>query len=184
MVKLALIVGSTRPNRFADRPAAWVADAAKDRTDFALDVLDLRDFALPFFGEGGGGDPSAVDAWKARVAEFDGYLVTAAEYNHGPTGVLKNALDSAGKEWYRKPIAFIGYGGVGGARAVEQLRLVAVELQMAPIKHAVHIGGEAYWGAAREGRSLGSYDHLNDSLVAVFDQMVWWARALKAARES
>lgn len=122
---------------------------------------------------------AAQEAWRAAVDVCDGYIITAAEYNHGPTALLKNALDSASREWYQKPVAFVGYGGVGGARAIEQLRQVAIELQMAPLKAAVHIGGEVFLGT-REGHSLSSYPHLDQIRATMFDQLVWWARALKS----
>lgn len=190
MLKIALIVGSTRQGRFADRPAQWIVDGAAARTDFAIEVLDLRDHPLPFldsaippaYAKGAYADP-AVAAWSARIAAADGYIVTAAEYNRSMTAVLKNAFDHLYPEWGNKPIGFVGYGGLGGARAVEQLRLVAVELQMAPIRHAVHIGLEPFLGVMREGRTLESYEHLNQSRAALFDQLAWWADALKAARE-
>src|ERR1700761_1853312 len=153
MLKIALIVGSTRPNRFADIPAQWIVEGAAARADLQLDVLDLRDANLPLFNEpaapiyteGRYGEPAA-EAWRLKIGEYDGFIALAAEYNHGPTAVLKNAFDSAAFEWNRKPIAFVGYGGVGGARAIEQLRGVAVELQMAPIKHEVNISMAPYLG--------------------------------------
>jgi len=187
----ALIIGSTRPNRFADIPARWVAEAAAQRSDFTLEVLDLRDWPLPFFDQpasparGGGGYANpVVERWRDRVREFDGFIATAAEYNHGPTAVLKNAFDTAYTEWNKKPIGFVGYGGVGGARAVEQLRMVAVELQMAPVMRAVHIGLEPSLGVMLHGKALDDYAYLAESRTAMFDQLVWWARALKAARDA
>src|SRR5262245_60409678 len=125
--KLAIIIGSIRPNRFADHPAQWIAEIARQRGDFEVEVVDLRDFPLPLFAEttspayGPSQDPVA-QRWQQKVAEFDAYIFTAAEYNRGPTGALKNALDYSYKEWNRKPVSFVGYGGVGGARAIEQLR--------------------------------------------------------------
>ena len=128
-------------------------------------------------------DPVA-ERWRHKVGEFDGFIATAAEYNHGPTAVLKNAFDSAAFEWNQKPISYVGYGGVGGARAVEQLRMVAVELRMAPIKHAVHIGMEPFVGILFQGKTLDDYDHLIKARTAMFDELVWWARALRTAREA
>jgi NAD(P)H-dependent FMN reductase len=190
-LKLALIIGSTRPNRFADVPARWVAEAAAERSDFTLEVLDLRDWPLPFFDQpaspargGGGYSNPVVERWQDRVREFDGFIATAAEYNHGPTAVLKNAFDTAYTEWNKKPIGFVGYGGVGGARAVEQLRMVAVELQMAPVMRAVHIGLEPSLGVMLHGKALDDYPYLAESRTAMFDQLVWWGSALKAAREA
>lgn len=189
MLKLALIIGSTRPNRFADIPASWIVEGAKQRDDFTLDVLDLRDHPLPLYNEpmsalytGGRFSEPAAEAWRLKLAQYDGFIVTAAEYNHGPTAVLKNALDSAAIEWNRKPIAFVGYGGVGGARAIEQLRGIAVELQMAPIKHEVNIAMAEYLGVIQQGKKLDEFAHLVASRAAVFDNLVWWGNALKAGR--
>ena len=190
VLKIALIIGSTRPNRFADKPAQWVADGAKSRRDFKLTTLDLRDFNLPFFAEpvspmfaNGVFTQPAAEAWRKKIGAFDGYIMTAAEYNHGPTAVLKNALDYAFYEWNNKPVGFVGYGGVGGARAVEQLRLIAIELQMAPIKNAVHITLGPFLAVLQGQASLESFEQLNKARTALFDQLVWWARALKGARE-
>lgn len=188
MLNIALIIGSTRPNRFADHPAKWIIDGATERADFRLEVLDLRDHRLPFFNEptppiyteGRYAEPVA-DAWRKKIGEFDGYIATAAEYNHGPTAVIKNALDSAFFEWNRKPIAFVGYGGSGGVRAIEHLRGVAIELQMAPIKHEVNIAREAYLGVL-QGKSLSDFDYLVQARTAMFDNLAWWGRALKGAR--
>jgi NAD(P)H-dependent FMN reductase len=189
MLEIALIIGSTRPNRFADHPARWVEQGAAARDDFKLTTLDLRDFKLPFFNEpvspmftNGVYSNPVAEAWRHHIGMFDGYIATAAEYNHGPAAVLKNAFDSAFLEWQNKPISFVGYGGVGGARAIEQLRMVAVELQMAPIRNAVYIGMEPFLGIIREGRTLDSYPLLISAREAMFDQIVWWARALRAAR--
>ena len=189
MLKLALIIGSTRPNRFADIPATWIMDGAGRRDDFTVEVLDLRDHPLPFFNEpapvgyaGGRFSEAAAEAWRHRIGAYDGFIATAAEYNHAPTAVLKNAFDSASFEWNRKPIAFVGYGGVGGARAIEHLRGIAVELQMAPIKQEVNIAMAEYLGVAQQGKTLDDYPHLVASREAVFDNMVWWGEALKAAR--
>jgi NAD(P)H-dependent FMN reductase len=189
MLKVGMIVGSTRPNRFADVPVKWLMEGAAARTDLQLDVLDLRDYRLPFFNEpappayaGGVYTQPEAEAWRKRIGEFDAFIATVAEYNHGPTAVLKNAFDSAYLEWQRKPIAFVGYGGVGAARAIETLRGVVIELQMAPIKHEVNIGMEPYLGIVRDGRALNDYEYLVQSRGVMFDHLVWWGEALKAAR--
>lgn len=191
MLKLALIIGSTRPNRFADTPAKWIADAAAQRSDFSLDVLDLRDQDLPFYQEpvpalytGGAFSAPAAEVWRHKLGAYDGFIVTAAEYNHAPTAALKNAFDSASFEWRRKAIAFVGYGGVGGARAIEHLRGVAVELQMAPIKAEVNIAMEPFLGILQQGKTLDDYDYLVAARNTLFDEIAWWAQALKTAREA
>lgn len=187
--KIAVVVGSTRAARFADIPAEWIAKIAKSHADIDVEVVDLRDFPMPFFDEvaSSAWAPSQNEValrWQKKVAEFDGFIFTAAEYNHGPTAVLKNAIDYAANEWNKKPAGFVGYGAVGGARAVEQLRMHAVELQMAPVKSAVHIS----WGdflAVRQGeKKLEEIEHLNQSATALINDVAWWARALKAARQA
>ena len=189
MLKLALIIGSTRPQRFADTPAKWIVDGAAGRTDFALEVLDLRDQNLPFYEEpasplftGGTYTSPAAEAWHHKIGRYDGFIVTVAEYNHGPTAVLKNAFDSAFNEWRRKPVAFVGYGGVGGARAIEQLRGTAIELHMAPIKAEVNIAMDAFLGILMHGKTLDDYEHLVASRNLLFDEIAWWGETLRRGR--
>ena len=187
-LKIGVVIGSTRPNRFADKPAEWIKGVAEQRGDFAVETVDLRDYPMPFFDEAtspawGPSQDEAAKAWQRKVNEFDGFIITAAEYNRGPTGVLKNAIDYAYNEWRNKPVTYVGYGGVGGARAVEQLRLNAVELQMAPIRQAVHIMFPEMV-AVREGKPLAEFDHLNKAAEATIVQLAWWAHALKAARDA
>src|SRR5690554_6818774 len=133
--KIAIIISSTREGRFADKPAQWLLEKAKARSEFDVEIVDLRDFDLPFFDEVASNlwAPSQNEkavAWQNKIGEFDGYIFLVAEYNRSITGVLKNALDQAYVEWVRKPAAYVGYGSVGAARAIEQLRLISVELQM------------------------------------------------------
>jgi len=188
-LKIGVIVGSTRPGRFADHPAKWIKELAEKRGDIDIEMLDLRDWPLPFFEEemSPAYAPSkneVAQRWQKKIDSLDGYIATVAEYNRGPTAVLKNALDYGYKEWNRKPIAFVGYGGVGGARAVEQLRLHAVELQMAPIRSAVHIQIPVYLGVIKEGKSLNDFEPVVQSGKDMLDQLVWWVNALKSAREN
>jgi NAD(P)H-dependent FMN reductase len=190
MLKVGLIVGSTRQNRFADTPAQWLVEGAAQRSDLQLEVLDLREHRLPFFDEpvppaytGGAYTQPEAENWRKRIGAYDAFIATVAEYNHGPTAVLKNALDSAHAEWQRKPIAFLGYGGVGAARAIEHLRGVAVELQMVPIKQEVNIAMEPFLGILRGGRVMNDYDYLVQARAMMFDHLVWWGEALKAARQ-
>ena len=186
--KLAVVIGSIRPNRFADHPAQWIAEIARQRGDFDVELIDLKDYPLPLFAEAASPayaapEDAVAQRWRTKVAEFDAYVFTAAEYNRGPTAVLKNALDYVYSEWNNKPVAFVGYGGVGGARAVEQLRLNAVELQMAPIRTAVHIQVQPYLAVLKEGKQLSDFDFLNKNAKDMLDQLAWWTNALKAARE-
>lgn len=185
--KIGIIVGSTRPGRFADKPAEWIAERAKATGEFDVEIVDLRDFPLPFFDEQGSpayapSQAEGAKAWQDKIASLDGFIITAAEYNRSPTGVLKNALDYAYNEWNNKPVGFVGYGGVGGARAVEQLRLIAVELQMAPVRNAVHIVWADYAQIASGDKQIGDFAHLNQAADDLLAQFTWWVKALTAAR--
>ena len=189
VMRIALIVGSTRPNRFADHPVKWIQQGAATRSDVELETLDLRDWPLPFFAEptppvftGGVFTHPLAQLWGQTIAEFDGFIVCTAEYNHGPPAVLENALDYAMNEWKHKPVSYVGYGGLGAARAIEQLRLTAIQLRMAPLSLAVHIGFEAFVGVLSQGKSLDDYPYLIDARTLMFNQLVWWARALAPAR--
>ncbi|PYE50498.1 NADPH-dependent FMN reductase [Deinococcus yavapaiensis] len=111
--KIGIILSSTRDTRFADKPATWFFGHARQRTDLDFELLDLRDFPMPLFNEVASNAwvPSQNEVairWQQKLTEFDGFVIIAAEYNHGPTAVLKNALDYAYPEWNKKPVAFVG----------------------------------------------------------------------------
>lgn len=187
MAKVGLIISSVRPNRFADKPTEWIREIIAKRHDIDLEILDLKDFPLPFFDETispayGQVENETAKRWQARIEAQDGFIVVAAEYTHGPTAALKNALDYAYSQWNRKPMGFVGYGGVGGARAIEQLRLNAIDLQMAPVRAAVHIPMQAYMAVVQGQQQLKDMDYLNASANEMLDQFQWWLSALKVAR--
>ena len=127
--------------------------------------------------------PSEVAAWRQSITESSAILFVTPTYNHALPGVLKNALDSAYPEWNRKPAAYIGYGGVGAARAVGQLRLINIGLQMAAIRTAVHIQGADFTEVSQQGKQLSDLPHLERSANAMLNELIWWANALKRARE-
>jgi len=189
--KIAIIVGSTRKVRFADIPTKYIAEKAAVHGGLDVEVVDLRDYPMPLFDEMASNawmptqDPVAVK-WQKKLAEFDGYIFVAAEYNHSITGVLKNALDQAYVEWAKKPMGIVGYGGVGGARAAEHLRMIGVELQMVPVRNAVHIGGGDFFkvhpGFGGSGNLADIETSIGAAAQAMLDDMVWWANATKAAR--
>ena len=186
--KIGIIVGSTRAARFADKPTQWIAELAKSHKELHFEVVDLRDYPMPFFEEAtspawGPSKNEVAQKWQKKVASLDGYIIVAAEYNRGPTAVLKNAIDYAYNEWNKKPVAFVGYGGVGGARAIEQLRLHAVELQMAPTRAGVHILLPDFMAIMKGEKTLAEIERLNQAGNAMLDQLTWWAFALKRARE-
>ncbi|HEY4199769.1 MAG TPA: NAD(P)H-dependent oxidoreductase [Devosiaceae bacterium] len=190
--KIAVIIGSTRDSRFGTKPAQWIFELAKQRPDLDVELVDLKDFDLPFFNEVASNawvpsqDPRAV-AWQKKVGEFDGYIFVTAEYNRSITASLKNALDQAYVEWGRKAAAYVGYGSVGGARAVEHLRNISVELQMVPVRSGVHIGGSEFYtvftGAGNQPMSA-IEGAIGASAKDMLDQLTWWVNATKTAREA
>jgi NAD(P)H-dependent FMN reductase len=189
-LNIKIILGSTRPGRFSEHPGRWILDIAKGVKGIEPELLDLRDYLMPFFNEPA--SPSykdkpykheAVKRWTAKVAEADAYVVIAPEYNHGYTAVLKNALDYAYQEWNNKPIAFVTYGSAMGARTVEQLRQVAIELQMAPIRNAVHMPYDVIVSASNGTPDEENLAPYSERAVGLLEQLVWWATALKVARK-
>ncbi|MGH6923054.1 MAG: NADPH-dependent FMN reductase [Propylenella sp.] len=186
--RIGIIVGSVRQGRFADHPAKWINELAGKRSEIEVELLDLRDWPMPFFDEAtspawGPSKNEVALRWQKKIASLDGFIIVTSEYNRGPPASLKNALDYAYTEWNKKPVAFVAYGGVGGARAVEQLRLTAIELQMAPIRVAVHIQIPVYLAVLKEGKSLNDFEPVVQSAKDMLDQFIWWTNALKTARE-
>jgi NAD(P)H-dependent FMN reductase len=185
--QIGIILATTRPSRFADRPARWLLDLARRRADAEFEIVDLRDYPMPLFEEGQSPmfvpphDEAAL-RWAKKMAGLDGYLFVTPEYNHGIPAVLKNALDYAYAEYNRKPASFIGYGGVGAARGVEQLRLVLMALQIAPLKQSVHINAAEFIGMSIQGKTFADYPYLAESVGPMLDNLLWWAHALKTAR--
>jgi NAD(P)H-dependent FMN reductase len=188
---IVIIVASIRPTRFADHPLKWILAETPKHPEFTFEVLDLRDEVLPIYDLAG--SPAMRPREYASEAEgsigkrldaADGFLVIANEYNHGYTPAIKNLLDLFFVEWNRKPISFVGYGNVGGARAIEQLRLVIDELDMASVRPTVNLLGPQIM-AIRDGvdavEALAVLDPRLDALLA---DLHWWATALKAARDA
>lgn len=189
-MKIQIILGSTRPQRQSEKVGNWVLEQISKNSEIEAEIIDLKDWPLPFYQETSGltslkGELSTdlAKKWQEKISQGDAYIVITVEYNHGYSAVIKNALDYAYYEWNNKPIAFVAYGGtVGGARAVEQLRLVAIELQMAPIRDAIYI--PAIWASFDEEGKLKDLDSYNKKLDGMIKQLLWWTKALKQARES
>lgn len=192
MSKLEIIIGSTRPSRAADLVAPWVVERAKNHGAFEVEVLDLRDWPLPLFGEHAAtiGDPAdptysdpSVRRWNAKVKEADAFLVITPEYNHSVPGVLKNAIDNVYASWglRNKPLASVGYSGglVGGARAIEHLVHIAVEAEAVPLRNSVLVGNVR---GAMDENGQPKDPRLEATLQIVLDDLAWWSSALEAAR--
>jgi NAD(P)H-dependent FMN reductase len=193
-LELKILVGSTRPGRAADLVLPWLVDRSTAHGAFVVDVLDLRDWPLPMFGEmhegvigvGGGGNSDAiVQHWNSTVAAGDAFLFLRPEYNHSVPAVLKNAIDSVfgGSGFRNKAAGFVGYsaGPVGGARAVEHLAHIAIEAELVPLRNATLIG-QVHQAFGDNGRPRGPrYD---DRLTVLLDDLAWWGDALRRARDA
>jgi NAD(P)H-dependent FMN reductase len=157
IIKIKIILGSTRRNRFGDKPANWIFEEIKKKKNVLVELLDLRDYPMPFFDEPMGPamlnenySDETVKKWAAKIKESDSFIIVTPEYNHGYPAVLKNAIDSIFPEWNNKPVGFVSYGNSGGARSIEQLRQVAIELRMVPIRSAIHLPIEVYMAVMNE----------------------------------
>jgi len=190
MTTISVIVGSTREGRFSERPAKWIFQHLKKREGLDARLLDLRDFPMPFFDQpltpAMPGRPDfqheVVQKWTAAIARSDGFVIVTPEYNYGTSAVLKNALDWVYPEWHRKAVGFVSYGSAMGARAVQQLRETAIELQLAPIRSAVHIPVAILWAHYQGGDVEGGLAELEVPAKALIDDLLWWTAALKRAR--
>ena len=188
--RVAIILGSTRDTRFGEKPASWIYDLARQRKDWEVELVDLRDFDLPLFNEQSSNlwapsqDPRAV-AWQQKLATFDAFVFVTPEYNRSVPAALKNALDQAYNEWVRKPAAIVGYGATGAPRAAEHLRTIAIELQMVPSRFGVHILGADFFKVHPMGQDapIGEIEaHILPAANAMLDDLAWWTRATIAAR--
>ena len=190
MTVISVIVGSIRQGRFSEKPARWIFQRLKNRGVVDARLLDLRDFPMPFFDQplppAMPGRPAyeneVVKRWTAEIAGSDGFIFVAPEYNYGPSAVLKNALDWVYPEWNRKAAAFVSYGSAMGARGVQQLRLTAIELQLAPIRSSVHIPVATLWAHFQGGDVDAGLTELEGVANTMIDDLLWWTAALKGAR--
>ncbi len=184
MIKVAIIIGSTRPGRKAEAVARWVYEIARKRGEAEFEVVDIEDFNLPLLDEAvppamGQYSQPHTKAWAAKVASFDAYVFVTPEYNHGPSGALKNAIDYLYGEWNNKSAGFVSYGSAGGARAVEQLRLVMGELLVADVRAQVMLSLFTDFENFSAFKPAASHER---SVNAMLDQVIAWGSALKAMR--
>lgn len=184
MIRIAIVLGSTRPGRLGKAVADWVQSRASERGDASFDVLDVADFDLPLLDEPlppslGRYSLGHTKAWAEAVAGFDGYIFVTGEYNHSIPGALKNAVDYLYKEWNNKAAGFVSYGSSGGIRAVEHFRGVAAELQMADVRAQVALPLATEFV---NYRAFVPTEAAEQNLRTVFDQVIAWAGALKILR--
>lgn len=194
MLNMKLIVGSTRPGRAADRVIPWIVGQAESHGGFNVEVLDLREWPLPFFGEnfqtvGDPRDPTYSDpivkSWNQRIADGDVFLFITPEYNHSLPAVLKNAVDSVfvSFAFRNKAAAFVGYsGGIGaGVRAIEHLANIVVEAEMMPLRSSVLI---PVVGAAFDEDGMPTNPAAQTAAAIMLDDLEWWGNALRQARDA
>ena len=185
MTRIGIILGSTRPGRNGEQVAKWVYDNASRRSDAEFELVDLRDYPLPHLDEPlppsmGQYQNEHTRQWADKIASFDGFVIVTPEYNHSTSGVLKNAIDFLYAEWNNKAVGFVSYGGVGGARAAEHLRLVAAELQMADVRQQVALSLLTEF----ENFSVFKPGEYNlAALDVLLDQVIAWSTALAPLRQ-
>lgn len=186
-VKIGVIVSSARPSRAGGKIANWFMNQVKDTPGVEFKLLDLQAVDLPFLDEPmppmmGQYTKQHTKKWAAMIAPLDGFIIVTAEYNHGYTAVIKNALDYLHAEWGKKPVAFVGYGVLGAAAAIEQLVNITAQLNMVPQpSHAVKIIDS--WGAFDDEGNFSEGNLRGSKMDKMVENLVWWAKALKTARE-
>jgi len=184
MLRVAIIVGSTRPGRKGEAVARWVYEIAGSRGDAEFELVDIKDYDLPLLDE-----PSSAifgqysndhtKAWSAKIASFDAFVFVTPEYNHATSGALKNAIDYLYREWNNKAAGFVGYGGAGGTRAVENLRLVMGELMVADVRAQVALSLFTDFENFSVFKPAESH---HAAVTATLDQVVAWSNALAPLR--
>lgn len=185
MLKIAIILGSTRPNRNGEAVARWVHGLAQRRKDAQYELIDLREVNLPLLDEPV--PPSMhkyskphTKAWSEKIAGYDGFVFVTAEYNHGVPAALKNAIDYLFAEWNNKAAGFVSYGSAGGVRAVEHLRGVMAEIMVADVRAQVQLS------LATDFENFSSFKpdpRHEKALATLLDQLVAWSEALRTVRE-
>ena len=186
MLKVGIIVGSTRPGRKAAAVAKWAYDLLKSRKDAEFEIVDIEDYKLPLLDEPvpplmGQYSKPHTKTWSAKIASLDGFIFVTPEYNHGTSAALKNAIDFLFHEWNDKAAGFIGYGSAGGVRAVENLRLVMGEIKVAPVRAQVML---SLYTDFENFTIFKPHEHHDKTVHAIADEVVAWGGALKAMREA
>jgi NAD(P)H-dependent FMN reductase len=184
MVNVGIILGSTRPNRNGEAVARWVHQQVQSRQDANYELVDVRDYNLPLLDEPippsqGKYSQPHTKRWAEKIASFDAFIFVTAEYNHGVPGALKNAIDFLYREWNNKAAAFVSYGSAGGARAVESLRLVMAEIQIADIRAQVMFSLATDFKDYKEFTPDPRHEKELDMMLK---QLIPWAEAMKGVR--
>ena len=184
MIKIGIIIGSTRPGRKAEAVARWVHGIAAKRSDATYELVDIAEFDLPLLDEPvppsmGQYSKEHTRRWASKIAQYDGFVFVTPEYNHATSGALKNAIDFLFAERNNKAAGCVGYGSMGGARAIENLRLIMGEIKIADVRQAVMLSlftdfenFATFKPAAMHEKTVG----------AMLDEVVAWSRAMQGVR--
>lgn len=180
-IRIALIYGSTRENRFCDKVADWAAAQVTNRRGFLLDVIDPAALSLPYRHES---EASAeMNALGSRLDLADAFIIVTPEYNHAYPAAIKFLIDSFNVQWHAKPVAFVSYGGIsGGLRAIEQLRLVFAELHAVTVRDTVSFAN--VWSQFDNDGKLLQPEAAGKAMDIMLGRLQWWATVLREARDS
>jgi NAD(P)H-dependent FMN reductase len=185
MLKVGIIAGSTRPGRKAAAVAKWVHDILKSRNDAEFEIVDIEDYKLPLLDEPV--PPSRhqyskphTKAWSEKIGSLDAFIFVTPEYNHATSGALKNAIDFLFQEWNNKAAGFVSYGGSGGVRAVENLRLVMGEVKVADVRAQVAL---SLYTDFENFTTFKPHEKHDKSVHAMADEVIAWGGALKGVRD-
>jgi NAD(P)H-dependent FMN reductase len=181
---VGIIIGSTRPGRHGEAVAKWVYEIAKKRSDATFELVDLKDYDLPHLDEpippsAGKYAQAHTKKWAAKIASFDAFVIVTPEYNHSTSGALKNAIDFLYQEWNNKAAGFVSYGAVGGVRAVEHLRGIMAELQVATVRAQASFSLYTDFVNFQQFRPDASKE---TNVTTMLDQVVSWGGALRTVR--
>jgi NAD(P)H-dependent FMN reductase len=184
MIKVGIIVGSTRPGRKAATVAKWVHDLLKNRNDAEFEIVDIEDYKLPLLDEPvppmmrQDSNPH-TKRWSEKIDSLDAYIFVTPEYNHAPSAALKNAIDFLYHEWNNKAAGFVGYGGAGGVRAVENLRLVMGEIKIADVRAQVAL---SMWTDFENFATFKPHEQHDKSVHLMADEVIAGGAVLKTLR--
>jgi NAD(P)H-dependent FMN reductase len=187
MARIGIIIGSTRPGRKAEVVARWVLDVARKRGDAEYELVDIAEFNLPHLDEPmppstGQYSKAHTRAWASKIDSLDGFVFVTPEYNHSTSGALKNAIDFLYREWNNKAAGFVSYGSAGGARAVEHLRLVMAELQVATVRAQVMFSLAHDFENYQVFKEPAPGTHHEKAANTMLGQLVAWSTALQSVR--
>lgn len=181
-VKIGIVIASTRPTRVGKKVADWFHSQIKDSQDVELEIIDLLEENLPFLSEpespaSGNYEQESTKKWSAKISGLDGFIFVTPEYNHAYPAPLKNAIDTLFHEWNKKPAAFVGYGGLGGGRAIEQLIPVVARVGMVPLATTT-FNVLNVWTAFDENGNIKDENTMGN-IEKLVENLVWWTNQLK-----